>query len=151
MMLIRRGTPADAQAIAACNIAMAKETEGLQLDPSLIGPGVRAVLEDARKGLYFVAEMDDQIVGQMMVTFEWSDWRNGNIWWIQSVYVSPNHRRQGVFKALYQHVRDQALKNAVVAMRLYVERENLNAQKTYVAMGMHLSHYLLMEEMLPRG
>ena len=130
---------------------MAKETEGIDLDPSLIAPGVRAVLTDAAKGFYFVAEIDGVVAGQMMVTFEWSDWRNGNIWWIQSVYVSPNHRRRGVFKALYQHVRDQALENAVVALRLYVERENLNAQKTYVAMGMHLSHYLLMEETLPRG
>jgi GNAT superfamily N-acetyltransferase len=147
-MRIRRGRLEDGNTIIAFNIAMAMETESLALDPSLITPGVRAVLGDKTKGLYFVGEVDGQVVGQMMVTFEWSDWRNGNIWWIQSVYVDPSHRRKGVFKSLYEHVRDEARKNRVVALRLYVERENENAQKTYVTMGMHLSHYLLMEEAL---
>ena len=147
-MKIRRATPADAATIAKFNQAMALETESLTLDPAKIVPGVQAVLSDEQKGYYFVAEIDGQIAGQMMVTFEWSDWRNGNIWWIQSVYVPPEHRRKGVFKALYNHVRDEASKNKVVALRLYVERENVAAQQTYISLGMHLSHYLLMEESL---
>ena len=104
-----------------------------------------------RKGLYFVAEIDGVVAGQMMITFEWSDWRNGDIWWIQSVYVPAEHRRKGVFKSLYEHVRAEARRRGVVGLRLYVERENQAAQQTYIAMGMHLSHYLLMEETLKPG
>lgn len=147
-MQIRRATTADFEVIASFNQAMAMETESLALDPAKIIPGVQAVLADERKGYYFVAEIDGKIAGQMMVTFEWSDWRNGNIWWIQSVYVPSEHRRKGVFKALYSHVRVEASKHHVVALRLYVERENVAAQQTYISLGMHLSHYLLMEETL---
>lgn len=148
---IRRATSSDAETIIAFNTAMAWETEKLILQADLITPGVRGILNDEQKGFYFVAEIDGQIAGQMMITFEWSDWRNGVIWWIQSVYVPQEFRRRGVFKALYQHVRQVSLTQNAVALRLYVERENTNAQKTYESMGMHLSHYLLMEESLPRG
>jgi ribosomal protein S18 acetylase RimI-like enzyme len=136
--------------IISFNTAMALETESLSLDQELISPGVCAVLSDERKGIYFVAEIEGKIAGQMMITFEWSDWRNGTIWWIQSVYVPTGFRRQGVFKSLYQYVREEARKADVVALRLYVERDNKAAQKTYESLGMHLSHYLLMEEALPR-
>jgi len=147
---IRRATPRDAETIIAFNTAMAWETEKLALSADLITSGVRAVLEDEGKGFYFVAKVAGKIAGQMMITFEWSDWRNGMIWWIQSVYVAPEFRRLGVFKAIYQHVREASIQRGVVALRLYVERENENARKTYQSLGMHLSHYLLMEEFLPK-
>ncbi len=129
---------------------MAMETENLALDPAAVDAGVRAALADPEKAIYFIAEIDGRVVGQLMITHEWSDWRNGDMWWIQSVYVLPDSRRRGVFRALYQHVRQQARALGVVGLRLYVEKENLPAQTTYSGLGMHLSHYLLMEEMLTR-
>lgn len=145
-ILIRPASSDDANTIADFNAAMAWETERLVLDPATIAQGVRAVLLDRSKGLYFVAEVDGKIAGQMMVTFEWSDWRNGEIWWIQSVYVAAEFRRRGVFRAIYEHVRSESLTQSAVGLRLYVASENRDAQKTYEAMGMKLSHYMVMEE-----
>lgn len=142
---IRPGIPQDAARLAEFNIAMAWETESFRLDPDIILPGVQAVLEDPGKGLYFVAEVDGQIAGQLMVTREWSDWRNSDIWWIQSVYVHPDHRRRGVFKALYRHAEAQAKQHGVSVLRLYVEQHNHPAQATYQSLGMRLSHYLVMQ------
>lgn len=146
---IRDARPGDATTIAAYNSAMAEETEGRTLDPALIGPGVAALLDDPAKGRYWVAERDGQIVGQLMVTYEWSDWRNGTIWWIQSVYVHPDCRRTGVFSALYRHVESRAAATPqVIGLRLYVEESNSRAQRTYEALGMVRPSYLVMEAML---
>ncbi len=146
---VREATLEDAGIIARYNSDMATETEGKTLDPDRIGPGVAALLADASKGRYWVAEEEGQIVGQLMVTYEWSDWRNGNIWWIQSVYVHPKWRRSGAFRALYRHVESlAAAAPGVIGLRLYVEAGNTRAQQTYAALGMSKPNYLVMEAML---
>jgi ribosomal protein S18 acetylase RimI-like enzyme len=145
-MTIRDAHPSDAEAIARFNVKMALETEGRELDADTINAGVAAVLNDVSKGRYWVAEANSEIVGQLMVTYEWSDWRNGRFWWIQSVYVRPDCRRKGVFSALYRHV--EALARArpeVCGLRLYVEYENRRAQKTYESLGMISPGYQVME------
>jgi ribosomal protein S18 acetylase RimI-like enzyme len=148
---IRNAHPDDADIIAAFNNAMAEETEGKSLDPGLIGPGVQQLLEDPTKGRYWVAETAGEIVGQILVTYEWSDWRDGMIWWIQSVYVVPGCRRQGVFSALYRHVESVAMtESRVCGIRLYVEKDNKRAQQTYDALGMVETDYRIMEVMLDR-
>ena len=144
---VRRGVPADADMLAEFNTRMALETEGVRLDPAVIGPGVRAALADEAKAIYFVAEAAGRVVGQLMVTHEWSDWRNGDIWWVQSVYVHPDHRRRGVFRGLYDHARGEAKKVGAVGVRLYVEENNAAAQAVYRQLGMEMSHYRVMEEM----
>jgi ribosomal protein S18 acetylase RimI-like enzyme len=145
---IRAGRPSDAEIVAEFNRRMALETEKVRLEPATILAGCRAVLGDAARGLYFVAEIDGRVVGQIMVTREWSDWRNGDIWWIQSVYVHPDYRRRGVFRALYRHVEQEARRSGVVSLRLYVEQDNTAAQATYRALGMKLCHYRVMEQPL---
>lgn len=145
-MQIRDAQPGDARTIADFNIKMAMETEGRPLDPGYINPGVAAVLADAGKGRYWVAEIDGEIVGQLMVTYEWSDWRNGVFWWIQSVYVREDSRRMGVFSALHRHVEAMARTTpGVCGLRLYVERGNRRAQHTYLALGMTSPGYQVME------
>ena len=145
-MKIRDATQADAAFIVAANAALAAETEGQTLDPALLGPGVQAVLDDRSRGCYYIAEIDGRAVGQLMTTFEWSDWRNGLILWIQSVYVLPGHRGSGVFRALFGHLVDLAKKDArICGIRLYVDRNNARAQQVYARMGMHLSNYGVME------
>jgi len=149
--LVRDATPADAEAIVDFNARMALETEGLALDPAVLSAGVRAALGDPAKAIYFVAEADRRVVGQLMITHEWSDWRNGDIWWVQSVYVHPDHRRRGIFRALYAHARERARAAGAVGIRLYVEQNNAAAQQCYGQLGMGLSHYRVMEEMFPAG
>ena len=145
-LTIRRGVPPDAKTVADMNSRMALETEGKTLDPDTVAAGVLAALSDASRGLYFIAEKDGSVVGQAMITFEWSDWRNGWMWWIQSVYVKAEARRQGVFKALYQHIVEAAKAAADVAgIRLYVEEENHTAQQTYLSLGMQRMTYLMLE------
>jgi GNAT superfamily N-acetyltransferase len=143
---IRRAIAADAPVIVEFNQRLAQESEGKTLDPDRLAAGVRAGLADPRKALYFVAEDDGSVVGQMMITFEWSDWRNGWVWWIQSVYVRADARRRGVFRALYEHVAGLARADReVIGLRLYVERENHAAQQTYLRMGMEWTSYLVLE------
>ena len=142
---IRDATPADAETIASFNSSMAEETEGQPLDPGIIGPGVATLLNNAEKGRYWVAEADGELIGQIMVTYEWSDWRNGMLWWIQSVYVHPDYRRSGVFSALYHHVESIARENGACGLRLYVEDSNERAQDTYKALGMVHPNYQVME------
>lgn len=143
---IRPGKPEDAATIAAYNQAMAQETEGKELPASLINPGVATLLNNAEKGRYWVAEADGKIVGQIMVTYEWSDWRNGTMWWIQSVFVHPEHRRQGVYTSLYRHVESLANEDRdCCGIRLYVEKDNRRAMQTYVALGMMKPGYEVME------
>jgi GNAT superfamily N-acetyltransferase len=143
---IRRARPGDAPVVAGFNIALARETEEVTLDPAVIGPGVAAILADPSKGLYFVAEEDGRVVGQTMVTFEWSDWRNGNLWWIQSVYVEERARGAGVFRSLYAEVKKEARKAGARGIRLYVFDGNKRAQEVYARLGMEDGHYRVMEE-----
>jgi ribosomal protein S18 acetylase RimI-like enzyme len=144
---IRDASPADQEFLARGNEAMALETEHKRLDPPTIRLGVAAVLGNAAHGRYFVAEDETGTpVGQLMVTYEWSDWRNGQFWWIQSVYVLPSARRSRVFRTLYDHI--DALSRGtpgVIGLRLYVELENVAAQRTYERCGMHDGGYRLME------
>ncbi|MGB5257254.1 MAG: GNAT family N-acetyltransferase [Woeseiaceae bacterium] len=150
--IIRDAAPADATDIAHYNSRMAEETEGRALESELIGPGVAEVLADKSKGRYWVAESEGAIVGQLMVTYEWSDWRNAMFWWIQSVYVPLEHRRKGVFSALYRHVESlAAAEPGVCGLRLYVEHGNERAQQTYEALGMGKTSYLVMESMLGKN
>lgn len=146
-LTIRDARPDDADTIAAFNAEMALETERLELDADTLHAGVTALISDSAKGRYWLAEIDGEIAGQLMVTYEWSDWRNGMIWWIQSVYVRPSQRRRGVFTALYRHVHEQVSRAPdACGLRLYVEHNNERAQATYSALGMQTSHYLIMED-----
>jgi GNAT superfamily N-acetyltransferase len=146
---IRTAEQADGDIIATFNSHMAMETEGKELPADIIGPGVEALLKDRTKGRYWLAEADGRAIGQLMVTYEWSDWRNGTIWWIQSVYVHPDWRRKGVFSALYSHVESlAAAEPSVIGLRLYVEENNNKAQQTYEALGMKRPGYLVMESLL---
>lgn len=144
---IRIATRADADRLIAFNRAMADETEGLQLDDAASDTGVREALKDPSRCTYYLAEIDGAVVGQTMVTVEWSDWRNGFYWWIQSVYVEPESRRLGVFRSLYAHVRDLArARPNVCGLRLYVYRENRRALETYRQLGMTVTDYQVCEE-----
>jgi ribosomal protein S18 acetylase RimI-like enzyme len=144
--LIRRAVAADAAIIVEYNRRIALETEGKTLDLTVLTAGVIAGLADEQKARYFVAEDEGRVVGQLMLTLEWSDWRNGWVWWIQSVYVHPDSRRLGVFRALYDHVYQAASADPqVVGIRLYMEHENHVAQQTYLSLGMELSNYVVLE------
>jgi ribosomal protein S18 acetylase RimI-like enzyme len=145
---IRKAQARDAQAIAAFNTAMALETEDKVLMPERVNAGVQRLLADPSLGFYLVAERGGEVVGCLMVTNEWSDWRNGLFWWIQSVYIVPGARRQGVYRRLYDAIRDMAQADpGICGFRLYVEKENLNAQKTYRSLGMEATDYLVYEEL----
>ena len=147
---IRAATADDVPRLRDWACAMALETEHKQLDPPKVEKGIRAVLDQPRRGAYFVAERDGEAAGTLMLTYEWSDWRNGDWWWIQSVYVAPAHRRKGVYAALYAHVLAGAQADpAVCGLRLYVERDNANAQRTYEALGMVDAGYLMYEAATP--
>ena len=138
----------DIRTIVAFQLAMARETEDLELDREVCTAGVEAVFDDRTHGRYFVAEVDGQLVASLLVTFEWSDWRNGIVWWIQSVYVHPEHRRRGIYAGLYQHIRKMADANVRVrGIRLYVDRRNTAAQEVYRRLGMNGEHYQLFEWM----
>lgn len=147
--IIRSASPDDISDIAQFNIAMAQETEERQLDPETIQSGVSGVIQNHAHGFYLIAERDQVAIGSLLITFEWSDWRNGTLWWIQSVYVKPEHRRTGVFKALYDAViaRARAAKS-VRGIRLYVEQENLDAQSVYQKLSMQKTPYQMFERML---
>ena len=143
---IRRATPPDAGFIVESNVAMALGTEGLELDTDVVRPGVAAVLADDSRGFYLVAEVDGRLAGQLMVTYEWSDWRNGLFWWIQSVYVRPEFRRRGVYRALHRHVAQAAqAAGGVCGLRLYVEQDNTVAQQVYESLEMRRTRYQMYE------
>ena len=144
-LIIRPAGVTDADVIYEFNRLMAKETENKDLDPAILKAGVAAVLADPHKGRYLVAELDGKVVGQLGVTLEWSDWRNGNFWWIQSVYVAVFARRLGVFRKLYEHLLDEArAQTDVIGVRLYVEHDNVAAQATYKKLGMEMTGYHVM-------
>ncbi len=138
----------DSLAIAAFQLKMAIETENLQLEAETVGKGVNAVFEKPGFGQYFVAEKDGQIIASMLTTFEWSDWRNAQVWWLQSVYVIPEFRRQGIFKRMYDFVKILAKNDTNVGgIRLYVDKTNVRAQEVYKAVGMNGEHYQVFEWM----
>lgn len=142
---VRKANVDDLDNIVAGNRAMALETEDRELHPDILEQGVAHVLQNPQSGLYWIAECESRFVGQIMITREWSDWRNGEFWWIQSVYVAPAWRRRGVFRELYATVESAALQQQAVGLRLYVESDNEQARTTYVAMGMHEPAYRMME------
>ncbi|WP_299003523.1 N-acetyltransferase [uncultured Shewanella sp.] len=146
-MQIRQAQQNDKAALVVFNLAMAKETEGRDLNVTLLSQGVSRLLESPEKGFYLVADIKGEIVGSLMVTFEWSDWQAKDYYWIQSVYIAPQYRRQGIYRKLYQAVKDRAeTQGGAASFRLYVEQHNQVAQNTYSALGMAQSHYLLFEE-----
>jgi GNAT superfamily N-acetyltransferase len=149
-MNIRSAIRQDAAALIEFNQAMALETEGKTLDSKTLTSGVEAVFSSPDKGFYVVAETEaGKICGGLMVTFEWSDWRNAWFWWIQSVYILPEARGKKIYSSLYSFVKDKARNQSdVCGFRLYVERENERAQAVYEKLGMEASHYLMYEEML---
>lgn len=147
-LTVRPAERRDAANIALWNIAMAWETEGKRLDPGIISRGVEAVFDEPRRGFYLLAERDGEAVGCLLVTYEWSDWRCGDFWWIQSVYVVASARRGGVFRAMYAEVAQRARAASAVGIRLYVETENERAQGTYAGLGMERCHYFMYEAML---
>lgn len=142
---IRPATRADAANIAAWNTAMAWETERKALDAATIARGVDTVFDEPRRGFYLVAERGGEPVGCLLITYEWSDWRAGDFWWIQSVYVVESARREGVFRTLYEDARQRASQAGAVGLRLYVETENERAQRTYAGLGMERCHYFMYE------
>jgi len=144
---VRKATDKDAPQIIAFNIAMARETENKQLPLSVISAGVNNLFEHPEYGFYIVAELEGEIAGSLMITTEWSDWRNGLFWWIQSVYVDPRYRRRGIYRQLYDYVKQLAEDcGNICGFRLYVERDNVNAQKTYKALGMNETYYKMFED-----
>lgn len=151
MIIIRAATPADLETLARWAEAMALETEGKVLDADTIRAGIAAGIADPAKARYLVAEHEGRAVGTLMLTTEWSDWRNGWWWWIQSVFVAEEARRLGVFRALYAHVeREGRATPGVCGLRLYVENDNARAQATYAALGMADAHYRVFETGFPR-
>ncbi len=126
---------------------MAWETEEMKLVPETVTKGVNAVFDDPSRGQYYVAENDGYVIASLLITYEWSDWRNCNVWWFQSVYVAPEYRRQGIFRKMYDHIRNLAEEQDIAGLRLYVETKNSRAQKTYEALGMSSEHYSFYEWM----
>jgi ribosomal protein S18 acetylase RimI-like enzyme len=142
---IRSARADDAAIIAEFNAAMALETEHKRLDSATLGAGVELAIAQPEGARYFLADMNNRVVGQLMVTFEWSDWRNGMFWWIQSVYVHPDFRSRGIFTQLYRHVENLAREAHACGLRLYVERENRSAQEVYRRLGMADAGYAVFE------
>ena len=145
---VREAGVTDAGPIIEFQQAMARETELLDLDAPVLTRGVHAVFDDPSRGRYFVAEAEGEVVASLLITYEWSDWRNGNVWWIQSVYVRPAFRRRGVYARMYEHVKAIAGRDANIrGIRLYVDRRNTPAQDVYRRCGMNGEHYLVFEWM----
>ena len=148
MLKIRTASLEDAQLFSSHNCAMALETEDKILDPVASLAGVEGLFERPQFGFYLVAEVDSVPAATLMVTYEWSDWRNGLFWWIQSVYVKAEYRRQGIYRAMYQQLQAMAEASSVpvCGFRLYAETENSKAQATYKDCGMKLCDYVMFEQ-----
>lgn len=145
-MLVRKAKSEDLNSILEFQLAMAKETEGIDLEYKIVKKGVAAVLEDSSKGNYYLAEKNGNVIGSLLTTFEWSDWRNGTVLWIQSVYVVPEFRRKGVYSKLYGHVKNLVLENSdLKGIRLYADKTNEGAHKVYQKLGMSPDHYITFE------
>lgn len=147
-IIITKGQIEDIENIAQFQVDMAMESEGTQLDKDIVTKGVSAAMADENKGLYYIARVDGKAVGSLMLTREWSDWNNGWYWWIQSVYVAPDYRRQGVYKSMYQAVCTDAKQQNVAQVRLSVDKTNTRGQEVYSSLGMQESHYLIYETTL---
>jgi len=145
-IIITRGTPRDIDKIVQFQIDMAMESEGCLLNREKVTHGVTPAMNDETKGIYWVAQIEGNTIGSLMLTREWSDWNNEWYWWIQSVYVMPECRKRGVYRAMYSTLKEVATENHVSQIRLYVDKTNLSAQKVYQRLGMHESHYLMFEE-----
>lgn len=144
----RQARLADISDIVQFQIDMARETEELALDPHVVSRGVGAVFESPSRGQYYVAERQGRVIASTLITYEWSDWRNGIVWWIQSVYVVPEARRQGVYAGLYSYIKSLAeTDEQVQGIRLYVDRRNIQAQLVYARLGMNGEHYQVFEWM----
>ena len=147
-MIVRKANLNDLDVIVEFNLNLALETEDKQLDKDILRKGIEKVLKGEIQGKYFVCEEEGIVIGQMMILYEWSDWRNGECIWIQSVYVHKDYRRNGVFKMLFNHVKESCDSNEkFVGLRLYVDKENLKAQQTYAQMAMYENNYYMYEYM----
>jgi ribosomal protein S18 acetylase RimI-like enzyme len=146
-MSVRPARHDDLDALVAGNLAMAEETERVRLDAATLRQGITALLDSRAPGRYWVAELDGRVVGQLLITFEWSDWRNRMVWWIQSVYVAPDVRSRGVFRMLYDTARREAQSAGAGGLRLYVDNTNTSAQAVYTKLGMNGGHYRVFEDM----
>lgn len=145
-MIIREANFNDRESIANFQVAMAKETENEELDYSTVLNGVSAVLMNEEKGRYFIAEIDGNTIASLLITYEWSDWRNGTIYWIQSVFVMPENRGKGVYAGMYSYIKEKVEKsNDIIGIRLYVDKRNTNAKSVYIRLGMSSEHYELFE------
>jgi ribosomal protein S18 acetylase RimI-like enzyme len=147
MMNIRKATHSDASIIIDFQQKMAWETEQMTLVSEVINKGVNAVFADSMHGQYWVAEDKGNVVASLLITYEWSDWRNADVWWLQSVYVLPEFRRKGIFRSMYRHINNEGDKCGIAGLRLYVETNNLRAQQTYESLGMKSIHYKMYEWM----
>jgi GNAT superfamily N-acetyltransferase len=147
MTTIRKAIPEDATAIIDFQQKMAWETEQMTLVPEVIFKGVKAVFDKPARGQYWVAEDNGNVVASLLITYEWSDWRNSDVWWIQSVYVLPEFRRSGIFRSMYEFIKAEAIKTGIAGLRLYVELNNSKAQNTYKMLGMNCNHYTMYEWM----
>jgi ribosomal protein S18 acetylase RimI-like enzyme len=148
MIEIRPAQPDDAQLIVDFQLKMADETEGLKLNRETVSKGVLAVLQDKTKGQYYIAEQTGCTLGMLLTIPEWSDWRNGTVVWIHSLYIRPEHRRKGAYKKMYQYLKTKMQNSPdIVGLRLYVDSSNTTARRVYEQLGMHTGHYLLYEYM----
>ncbi|MFB3892572.1 MAG: N-acetyltransferase family protein [Phycisphaerae bacterium] len=148
MIDVRLAVPEDRQIIVDFQLRMARETEGMALDEPTVQKGVAAVFDDPNIGRYYIAHEAGKVLGSLLILSEWSDWRNGTVWWIHSVYVVPEARRRGVFKAMYAHLKRAVLaSDGLRGLRLYVDRRNTGAQKVYESLGMDGRHYQMYEWM----
>ena len=142
------GNENDTAAIAQFQVDMAQESEGTALDHELVLKGVAAAMADKYKGTYIVARVEGEAIGSLMLTREWSDWKNKWYWWIQSVYVKPEYRGKGAYRAMYQKIKEMAREEGIAQIRLYVDKTNYSAQKVYQKLGMAECHYYMYEEVL---
>lgn len=147
-VMVRKARLEDISALIEFQQGLAHETEGIKLDESLLEQGLGAIIKDPSKGFYFVAELQGQPVGCCMVTFEWSEWRNGTVYWLQSVYVKHSHRGAGVFKKLYEHLMTMVASDPkIFGMKLYANKSNTKAHQIYKSLGMDGDHYVMFEKM----
>ena len=145
MITIRKAKPSDAASIIDFQQKMAWETEQMVLTDEIVTKGVENLFMEPSRGEYYVAESGDKVVASLLITYEWSDWRNKNVWWFQSVYVLPSFRRKGIFRSMYSYIKEEAEKEDAAGLRLYVETTNFAAQKTYESLGMRSEHYRMYE------
>jgi len=147
MISIRKAIPSDAPLIIDFQKKMAMETEKIKLAPGTVTQGVKGIFQNQERGQYYVAEEYGKVVASLLITYEWSDWRNCNVWWFQSVFVTPEYRRKGIFRKMYSHIKKLAEEQDIAGLRLYVDTKNATAQKTYEALGMSSGHYSFYEWM----